>query len=371
MCSSDLFVVVSFMCLSISQRMLTLPIRSIYRCSASLLKERKVNPTDKWVKELPYKARKLEEQLYRTASSLEAYLDKSTLKHRLKTVAHAITSQFKLVKNGRKKEQSSMKKRDGPAVIPSDLSIPLMPSAINNNLSVSHFESLTQPRSGTEANQNLLQEQILENIRQQQLIMKSLMMSQVQPQIGNLQNIPFGDAQNSMTGFGQTMHGGQLNNINMNVENMLLMQQAQQMGYNGAGINMNMGNSLPPQQLSMMNNMGLGFGMGSTGGMHGMMGVNQLNGINSSPMFQNQQMMRNSFTDGSLNVSTMMAMTQASIADSIIPGSPMMSGMNSGVHPTMPPPSLGISGRSSFNNGSGNAGMADENLSLSPNSFNW
>lgn len=351
-------------------------------CSASLLKERKVNPTEKWVKELPYKARKLEEQLYRTASSLEAYLDKSTLKHRLKTVAHAITSQFRLAKDGRKKTQSGMNKRSGPVAIPSDLSIPLISSVTNNNLSVPQFDSLTQPRSGADSNQNLLQEQILENIRQQQLIMKSLMMSQGQSQIGNLQHIPMGDVQNSMTGFGQPMHGGQMNNMNVNVENMLLLQQAHQLGYNGAGLNMNnVGNSLSSQQLSMMNSMGLGFGMGSSGlsstglgltnGMHGMMGVNQLNGMNSIPMYQNQQMMRNSFTDGSPNVSSLMAMTQASITDNAIQGPPMMSGMHSGVHPTMPPPMHGASGRTSFTNGSRNAGMADENLNLSPSSFNW
>ena len=183
----------------------------------------------------------------------------------------------------------------------------------------------------------------------------------------------------------QQMHGGQGNSLNTmnNIENMLLLQQAQQMGYSGAGLNMNsMGNSLSSQQLAMMNSMGLGSnmsssaGLGSAGGIHGMMGMNSMSGMNAmnaNPMYQNQaNMLRNSFTGGSIDpTSAMLAMTQQAGmgGGSVIPAPSMLSSMNLGVHPTMPPPSFGVSGRSSFSGGTGLPN--EENRSLSPNSFNW
>jgi hypothetical protein len=367
------------------------------------LKERKSNPTDKWIKELPYKARKLEEQLYKTAPTLEAYLDKATLKHRLKKVAHAITSQFRLSKQ-KPHMSASASRRSGTATAALDLpslgSSSSLPSRDSNALVGTHDYSSLGDAHDVEINQKLLQEQILENIRQQQLIMKSLMMTQNQS-VGGMntmvdpQSIINAQQQHlSMGGFGQQhqhqqqqhqMHGGQGNNLNNmnNIENMFLLQQAQQMGYSGAGLNMNsMGNSLSSQQLAMMNSMGLGSnmgssaGLGSAGGIHGMMGMNSMSGMNamnSNPMYQNQSnMLRNTFTGGSLDASSaMLAMTQQAGmgGGSVIPAPAMSSGMNLGVHPTMPPPSFGVSGRSSFSNGTGLPN--EENLSLSPNSFNW
>jgi hypothetical protein len=61
--------------------------------SANLLLARKRNPTKEWLKELPYKARKLEEQLYKGAPTLQDYLDKASLKYRLKRVAKNIVTQ--------------------------------------------------------------------------------------------------------------------------------------------------------------------------------------------------------------------------------------------------------------------------------------
>jgi hypothetical protein len=65
-----------------------------------ILHARKANPTTNWLKSLPYKARKLEEQLYRGAPSIEDYSDKRTLKHRLKRVAHDIKSRHRARLNG-------------------------------------------------------------------------------------------------------------------------------------------------------------------------------------------------------------------------------------------------------------------------------
>lgn len=64
-----------------------------------LLQERKKTPcNDSWKKELPYKALKLERQLYKGAPSLKAYMDETTLKHRLRKVANAITTHVRLKK---------------------------------------------------------------------------------------------------------------------------------------------------------------------------------------------------------------------------------------------------------------------------------
>ena len=54
--------------------------------------DRKQNPTKKWLKELLYRARIVENQLYKTAPSLKAYLDETTLKYRVKKAAHTTRS---------------------------------------------------------------------------------------------------------------------------------------------------------------------------------------------------------------------------------------------------------------------------------------
>lgn len=64
-----------------------------------LLQDRKKEPCQKgWLQELPHKALKLEKQLYKAAPSLQAYMDESTLKHRLRKVANAITTHVRLKK---------------------------------------------------------------------------------------------------------------------------------------------------------------------------------------------------------------------------------------------------------------------------------
>ncbi|KAL7577542.1 hypothetical protein ACA910_015075 [Epithemia clementina (nom. ined.)] len=66
---------------------------------ARLLKSRKkTQPSNDWLQQLPHKARKLEERLYRAAPSLSAYQDLSTLKNRLQLVAQIITNQYATAK---------------------------------------------------------------------------------------------------------------------------------------------------------------------------------------------------------------------------------------------------------------------------------
>jgi len=81
-----------------------------------LFARKKDNPGKKWLDRLPLKARMLETQLYRNAASLEAYLDRTTLKARLGKLASAITSHFKDAVTGRRRgsQESSNSIRSVP-----------------------------------------------------------------------------------------------------------------------------------------------------------------------------------------------------------------------------------------------------------------
>lgn len=75
--------------------------------SAKLLQARKKShPSQAWLRQLPHKARKLEVRLYRSASSLEAYIDRSTLKSRLRRIAGNIIRQYSEVKKIRPSSKS-------------------------------------------------------------------------------------------------------------------------------------------------------------------------------------------------------------------------------------------------------------------------
>ena len=151
--------------------------------SAQLLTDRKHNPTEKWRNELPYKAKKLEEQLYKTAPSLEDYLDKDTLKDRLKHVARAITSQYKLArKNPVLPKSKRMSKRGSDSSFGSIGSIPWsqLPqngvSAYNasgdGNAIFDVSGDLASLERQKQASAKLVQANMLENIRNQQIILK-------------------------------------------------------------------------------------------------------------------------------------------------------------------------------------------------------
>ncbi len=65
-------------------------------------------PSEAWLQQLPHKVQKLEERLYRSAPSLEAYLDRKSLKSRLKTIAKAITQRYQ---EGKAKRHSIISSR--------------------------------------------------------------------------------------------------------------------------------------------------------------------------------------------------------------------------------------------------------------------
>jgi hypothetical protein len=69
-----------------------------------------VHPSQKWLQQLPHKARKLEELLYSTASSVEAYIDRTTLKVRLQKLAAQIAQQHQQSKRKQPEETSEVQK---------------------------------------------------------------------------------------------------------------------------------------------------------------------------------------------------------------------------------------------------------------------
>lgn len=73
-----------------------------YRAKLLYARKKGKNPSRAWLERVPSKAKMLENQLYKNAASLEAYLNRSTLKVRLGKLASAITSHYKEAKGSRR-----------------------------------------------------------------------------------------------------------------------------------------------------------------------------------------------------------------------------------------------------------------------------
>jgi hypothetical protein len=422
--------------------------------SAQILQERKQNPTQKWLKELPFKAKRLENQLYKSATSLKEYLDKATLKYRLKKVAYAITSQFK---NAKEKSHHSSRGSSNRGERNSDMSFPSLLSSSRSSLIPMPSGSDISDMERQKAVNQKLQEQIMENIRQQQQIMRSLMNS---PHLSNstLNNTAtdsmligsMGNQNNQMMGqLGMTnqlgglnanglgpMNTSGMNNLNNSIGMSSSMFNASNGGVMSGGMNMggmNMAamnmNPMSMGAINMGGNLMGGVNPGSmnAGGGFNMMGFGSnglnlanLNASGMNPLLlqqllqqqqqqqQQQQMnvaqqlpsnaaqmaminLRNSLTgqSNSSGMNTNMLMnpsignSMGSSMSSVLP-SPSLTGSvpqsSLGINPTMPPPNINPSGRSSFsNNNPGiNLGISEDGgvtnaseMNLSPSTFKW
>jgi len=67
--------------------------------SVHLLRQRKTNASQDWLRKLPQMAKRLEESLFRSATSFEEYNDASTLKQRLQQLAHNIGMKAKKIRD--------------------------------------------------------------------------------------------------------------------------------------------------------------------------------------------------------------------------------------------------------------------------------
>lgn len=135
-----------YLALSVLDTVLQSNLCQIYR--ARLLQTRKkTHPTAEWLQQLPHKARKLEERLYLSAPSLEAYLDKTTLKNRLKKLAQTITKQFFEAKRGRRSIRSSVSSQS--TLGSSITSQPSSVSTLRNSVtSVNSLQSVRETLAG-------------------------------------------------------------------------------------------------------------------------------------------------------------------------------------------------------------------------------
>ena len=285
--------------------------------SAKFLRARKQDPTQQWLKELPHKARKLEQHLYKTAPSLEAYLDKATLKSRLKKVARAISSgKFRMTNNIQRKpsprttslassDQVTFRSPVSTIASPGSFRNPTSSTAMDPFRNASTISDLASSFAASivdnapirssdalmeqQVENQRLQQQILDNIRQQQQLMRELMQT------------------SKTTAFQQQLQ-------------QLQRQQQQVHRKPPMPVMLNIVN--PPGKANMLvHSLLLGDKMGNYGHHQ------QLGG-------------------GLSNAASLLNLTSTTRS---LP--------SSGFHPNMPPPS-----RQSFQ---------DDNVSLSPNSFQW
>jgi hypothetical protein len=408
-----------------------------------LLRDRKQNPTEKWRNELPYKAKKLEEQLYKTAPSLKEYLDKDTLKERLKQVARAITSQYRFAK-GKSSLPSSKRisKRGSDSSFGSVISIPSRRNSLSNtsgdgNAIFNMSGDLAAIERQNQVNAKM-QEEMLERIRNQEMLlnlMKSMnqqggnqaqitseqmiaasRVSQGNPlasamgishqmagQLGGI-NGAFGVMHNPMGGMNNVMGmnvtsmnapsfngNGGINAGGMNVGSMGIVGSGMNMGSMNTGV-LNIGGV---SNIGEFNPLGLNAGGPSLGVMNGnanplvlqqLLQQQYMAGSQQSPAPGQMSMNFRNPLNGQTNPaamdatalmsSSMGSYTGASLPASISSGIPALPlAVSSGVNPSMPPPSVNASSRSSFTSDSGmNSSFPQDggtDLSLSPTSFKW
>jgi hypothetical protein len=120
------------------------------------------NPDRAWLERVPLKAKTLESQLYKNAASLEAYLNRSTLKVRLGKLASAITSHYKQAIQSRRTSTRSSSSSiaslenafaDAKLRRQSSSSIQSLPSSLNNR-SNKNINNINMGKSDNSNNNN-------------------------------------------------------------------------------------------------------------------------------------------------------------------------------------------------------------------------
>jgi len=178
---------------------------------ARLLSARKKNqPTKEWVRQLPHKARRLEDKLYRTASSLEAYLNRTTLKRRLRNIARIISSQHHRLSKLNCRSSMSSKR----------------PSVLSNTSSISSISSLGSLDSFVSAASDASKSTSTEQRRVSFLPLTGLNLDSVEPIQTAM--IPNNNAQakqqNSSSKHGTSQQQWQSSVTNESLQNFLMQQ---------------------------------------------------------------------------------------------------------------------------------------------------
>lgn len=387
-------------------------------CSAVLLKARKKRPpSDEWLQQLPSKARRLEEGLYLKAQSLEAYLDRTTLKTRLKDLAESImkdhqewkrkrlvgptpnasmssaASRQAAANTGSRNSQAApfgqqssvgqanpMLQQMGRSTAGSQQSTMRQQNDSNASMAPSPYSGRSNsgmgsatsgaPTSGSNnviseleqqrATNERLQREIEENLRQQNMLLQSQGSGQMGGGMANGMQMP-GNSNTTSNMMENNNVGIQGNNMPSNMPmmnnppmNSNIMMQAALMH------RLNTGQLSSNSQFALMQSMAMNGGNSSLG--NPLMGAGNQNLLQQAQArFSNQQvnMLRNSVLPGNP-----MAMGGATSQM----GSMNMPGQN-GFNPTMPPPSAVQ--RNAMAGGPRGPNDLGDPSPLSPNSFNW
>ena len=307
------------------------------------------------MQQLPHKARALEERLYKTSPSLESYLDRSTLKNRLKKVAVLITTQYKESAKGRKLSKTSRGSSSsfsipwvgGGATTRDSVSSNMGPprsvsvgaggnvsqrsSFASNNGTKQNTMPVGQESAGLSKQKAVneeLQRQILANIRQQQHLVHSTRQgsSEVSRNDNNGSNEPGGLQQGSISEIGRRSSSGQMlqsnhqfSNMQQNPFNSNIQQQ------NGQMVNSMMGNPMNDMQGNQLTNRNM------QGNMMHQMGSNSL-GMGDAAFSTQTSLMRHTSAPESSSGSNFSPAQMAMMRQQSVPVPNGSNGMNMPMH---------------------------------------
>jgi E1A/CREB-binding protein len=150
-----------------------------------LLQQRKPNAPQEWLKKLPQMAKRLEESLYRSATSFAEYNDVNTLKQRLQQLAVNIGMKSKKMQQAQMLQQQKQLQQQGVQQLqqPQQLQFPLQQVSQPVSAQPQQLQQQTsQPLAGQEQQQQLLQSQPQVLARPQQVMPIQQVGIQVNPQ---------------------------------------------------------------------------------------------------------------------------------------------------------------------------------------------
>ena len=360
-------------------------------------RKKEKNPDEKWVARLKAQARAFESQLYKNASSLESYNDRTTLKRRIAKLADAFASYFKQAKQRKSFLQNSSSNRSNTASLSRDLqrrSMDSRPNSLAGNLR--RQQSLPVPANNVSKlpgplMNNLSRAQSESLVQTSSNFNRPSATSNMAPSIapGNFNNMMGNNLVGMMgTSMGMQQQQQQQNNQQLQQQLLASIQQQQQ--------------QVMARQMAMGGGQGQGPGnmMSAQAGMMTNNGMSILNQMQqqqqqSNPMIMNLMQQQQNLMQQQPNSMGLNMMQNANAAMmmgnngmnamnmNIIPGTSMggvgnMQGMNFGNDSllgsqemlTMPPPGmLNTAGMPGMPNRQ--PGMNDDTSPLSPGSFHW
>lgn len=154
-----------FLCVNFAHSSLCL-LGYVLEFSVHLLKQRKPNAPQDWLKKLPQMAKRLEESLYRSAKDFNEYNDATTLKARLQQLAHSIGMKTKRIQQAQMAQRAQQQQQQPPQQQPPQQQPPQQQQPQPLQMGQTQYQTpqhqqpiaIMQPQSG-QANQTIPQQQ--------------------------------------------------------------------------------------------------------------------------------------------------------------------------------------------------------------------